>query len=786
MSGEASPTDSFDEEPAGADGAYRPVAERHVGCAACGAPVDPLRAGHVAIFDAEFRFFCDFYRCRQAYVGGEAIEPPPQVTPPPPSVTDPTLGAVLPPVRAAVASAPDEPVPDRLEVEDDDELVEPLPRPISTTISPNQSRPIDPADEVPVASSAERRDMGALLVGLALVAGLLTMALELAAATRLLALSRLVLVGVGAAALLGRALTEPSDPARPHWLVVVVTTIYAALIAGWTLFTGQPAGVGRAAFLAGTVLSVSAVNYWLVAYAARGVLAHRAWLGQRLDVAARRVVGEPTALAQKELVFDVRPGEHILVDDGETVAVDLEIVEGEAEVLPWPGETVPVRRAVGDVMVAGARVVEGSLRGKCLQAGDDRAFARPLAVGEARADANATLPLRMRRLSERWAPVLALVVGGLSAALGRDAVEVALVVVAVYAAFGNVAIGSLVGLAMARGIRLAMRRGILYASATSWDRCARVTAAIFCARGTLLRGEPDLVEVEVIAQRRGDTTRADDVLALAAGLLSGDRTPVALAVRRAAAERNLRPMAVRDLRPLASRGVAAIASSGESVCVGNRSLLIEKHVSVAVAEERLVELEGAGRSVLLVARGGRLLGILALQDGLRSGARAAVQHVLDARIEPILMSADTRETCAALGRALDIDHLRPEVLDDERAGAVERIRETGALVAVMGHSPFDDPALEAADAAVVLNAAGRDRSGHAVLLASDDPRAAALSLALAQRTRSTASAVALLLLVPAAFGALVVATGILPAEYAPLAQLVGSFVALGQLRGLDK
>ena len=438
------------------------------------------------------------------------------------------------------------------------------------------------------------------------------------------------------------------------------------------------------------------------------------------------------------------------------------------------------------MVVAGARVVEGSLRGRCLQAGDERAFARPLAVAEARADALAQLPLRMRRLSERWAPVLALLVGGLSAALGRDAVDVALVVVAVYAAFGNVAVGTLVGLAVARGTRLAMRRGILYASAALWDRCARVTGAIFCARGTLLRGEPDLVEVEVIAQRRGDATRADDVLALAAGLLSGDRTPVALAVRRAAAERNLRPMAVRDLRPLSSRGVTAIASSGETVCVGNRALLIERHVSVAVAEERIVELEAAGRSVLLVARGGRLLGVLALQDGLRSGARAAVQHVLDARIEPILMSADTRETCAALGRALDIDHLRPEVMDDERRAAVDRIRETGALVAVMGHSPFDDPALEAADAAVVLNAAGRDRGDHAVLLASDDPRAAALSLALAQRTRTSASAIALLLLVPAAFGALVVATGMLPPEYAPLAQLVGSFVALGQLRGLDK
>jgi P-type Cu+ transporter len=72
--------------------------------------------------------------------------------------------------------------------------------------------------------------------------------------------------------------------------------------------------------------------------------------------------------------------------------------------------------------------------------------------------------------------------------------------------------------------------------------------------------------------------------------------------------------------------------------------------------------------------------VIGLQDGLRAGARAAVQHVMDVGVEPILLSGDARDTCEALGRALDIDHLRPEVPPSERGDEVRRLRDGGAVV----------------------------------------------------------------------------------------------------------
>jgi P-type E1-E2 ATPase len=214
--------------------------------------------------------------------------------------------------------------------------------------------------------------------------------------------------------------------------------------------------------------------------------------------------------------------------------------------------------------------------------------------------------------------------------------------------------------------------------------------------------------------------------------------------------------------------------------------LLERQLSVAAAERMIHELESGGRTVVLVAEAGRLVGLCALQDGLRSGARAAVQHLLDVRIEPVLMSSDTRETCEALGRALDIDHLRAEVHDDQREQAVERIRGTGATVAVLGHTPHDDPALRAGDVAIALGAAGKGDDELAIGIVGDDVRDAALALALAQRWRRRALSLLAMTLGPAAFGSLVVTAALLSPEYAPLAQLLGAIAAVWQLTSDDE
>jgi len=353
---------------------------------------------------------------------------------------------------------------------------------------------------------------------------------------------------------------------------------------------------------------------------------------------------------------------------------------------------------------------------------------------------------------------------------------------AVHAALATAITATIASAHVARGLLLGQRRGITYKSADAWHRAGRVGVAMFSARGTLLLGEPELAELETMAPKLGD----GGVLALAAGAERNGEHPIARAITRAARTRGVRPDGVRNPNVVPGLGVTAVTSTGEELCVGNRSLMLEQRISIAGAEQRIGELEALGRTVVLVAVGARLVGMLGLQDGLRPGARAAVQHLLDVQVEPVLVSGDARETCEAIARSLDIDHIRPEVPPAERAAEVRRLIDAGVSVAVLGHAGTDDEALGAADVPVALAAAGSTPGDFAVALASDDVRDAALSLALAHRTRTEAKVAVALAVVPALFGSVAAAFGILPPAYAPIASLLGGAMAVAHSRALER
>ncbi|MCC6558697.1 MAG: HAD-IC family P-type ATPase [Polyangiaceae bacterium] len=810
-------------------------------CSGCGKLIDPLRAGQVAIFDLRFHYFCNA-RCRFAFLGEH---PPPELPPARPGRADAghladaaragadadrvRSGAARhdePAARAADLDAPildayppvslDGHLPEPPGAFDDRSLLEPIAK---TILDDAGGAALAPAHDEPQRhEAAEARDVGALLLVLAMVAGALAVALALAGQAPIVIGARIVLSAVSAGMLLGRAATAARDATDPHPAPLLAPVAFGLVAAVWALLGRDPALAAEAASLAGVIATGSALSAWLVESARRRVAAERAWIGSVLAIPGRRrppgawgqgadqdgaeprkpaaprllgegrgggLVGrgaEDAALpgADEEL-WDVRPGEEVQVEPGEIVPVDLTVTGGDVEVLPWIGATTPARRRAGDPVIAGATVVRGRLRGACTWAGGDRAVARVLIDPRRRADALAPIAQASRALTERWA-LAAAAIGALSAFVaGRNPVEIAMTAVAVLAALSTAVTAAIASVHVARGILLGLRRGIIYKSADAWDRAGRVTVSVFCARGTLLLGEPELAELEATGQK----LPPEGVLALAAGAERTEEHPVATAIVRAARARGARPDGVRNPNHFPGLGVTAVTSAGEELCVGSRALLLEQRISIAAAEGRIAELEALGRTVVLVAVGARLAGLLGLQDGLRPGARAAIQHLLDAQIEPVLMSGDARETCEAIGRSLDIDHIRPEVLPSERGAEVRRLIEAGMSVAVLGHAGADDAALGAADVSVALGAAGSTPGEFSVVLASDDVRDAALSLALAHRTRLEARVGLALSLIPALVGAGVIAVGVLPPAYAPIASLLGGIMAVVHARALD-
>ena len=335
-------------------------------------------------------------------------------------------------------------------------------------------------------------------------------------------------------------------------------------------------------------------------------------------------------------------------------------------------------------------------------------------------------------------------------------------------------------LAHARGHAAAQRRGIVYKDALAFDAAARADVAVVCSRGTILLGEPEIVAVEAMgANAREDRDR---VLAVAAGAELSSNHPFAAAVLREARARSVRPESVRSPLVHAGLGVTALAGNGDRVIVGSRAFLLQEKVSVAIADARTTELEAEGRSVLLVAVGGRLAGLLGLQDGLRPGARAAVQRLHDARIEPVLLSGEARETCETIARALDIEHVRPEILPSDRGTEVRALGDGGHVVAALGHPASDDGALGAADVSVAMQAAGAAPGEWAVALASDDVRDAALALTIPRASRERARTAVVVGALAQALGSLAIVFGVAPPAIVPVLGVLAAAAVVAVVR----
>ena len=738
-------------------------------CAGCGTPVDPLRAARVACFGERFKYFCSA-RCRQHYTPDARLTPLPLPDRRP-------LGSLRP--EHVVAARRDDvglearrQQAEALAAIDGDELDQL--RPVQTPSSALADPP--PAPEAVVASTPAA-ELGSLLLTIAALGGVLGILLALAGDLPLALHARLLLVSVATGALVAQTVMGVRDPVEMHPAALLGGPVAVLLTALVATLSGNEAAP-RAITLAGVVVVSVAGAVWLMQRARRVVDDERAEISHALECMANRVVGDEII---ETAAGDLRPGEEIVIGPGETVPVDCTVTAGSVELYPWFGARVSDVRGEGSSLVAGASVVDGRIRAVVGWAGLDRAWLRLTMDPRRRADLLAPLARLGRLTAERGAPFAAGLAALVTFASNFNLFTIAMVAAAAQTAVASIGLAQLGALHSVRTVLAALRRGIAFRSAEALDAAGRVSMTVFAARGTLLLGEPELANIEPIGSHE-----PAKVLALLAGAESGAAHPVATAVVRAARNRGVRPDGVRSPNLQPGLGVTAVASNGEQLVVGSRALMLKERISVARAEAKITELEAMGRTVLLVALGGRLIGVVGLQDGLRPGARAAVQHLLDVGVEPVLLSGDARETCEAIGRTLDVDHVRPEVLPPDRGDEVRRLADGGAMVAVVGRSPIDEVALGAADVSVALDSAGSSAAEWNVQLASDDVRDAALAVRLAHQCRREARLSLVLTGAPAAAGALAVAFGVVAPAFAPLAAFAGTVAALLRVRALQE
>jgi Cu2+-exporting ATPase len=464
------------------------------------------------------------------------------------------------------------------------------------------------------------------------------------------------------------------------------------------------------------------LGHWLEMKAigqAQGALAA---LAELLPDVAERV----TAPGETETVSlsDLRPGDVVLVRSGARVPADGIVVDGEAELdeSMVTGESRPVAKRVGDRVVAGTVTTDSAIRVRVEAVGDDTALAGiQRLVAEAQASRS-----RAQALADRAAAWLFYVAAGAGVVTfvvwmlvgnADDAVERTVTVLVIACPH---ALGLAIPLVIALSTALAARAGILVKDRLALERMREITAVLFDKTGTLTKGEHAVTG----AATAGDGFSDEDILALAGAAESDSEHPLARAIVAAARARGGPIPPASDFRSITGRGVEA-AVDGSLVAVGGPALLRERQLVLPDELDRLVATwKARGASVLYVARDGRVVGALSLEDEIRLESRQAVRELHERGVRVVMITGDAHEVADAVGRDVGVDEVIAQVLPEDKDEEVTRLQSRGLRVAMVGDGVNDAPALARADVGIAIGA-GTDVAieSAGVVLASSDPRA---------------------------------------------------------------
>lgn len=431
--------------------------------------------------------------------------------------------------------------------------------------------------------------------------------------------------------------------------------------------------------------------------------------------------GSLKTVAVEELV----PGDVIVVRPGEQVPIDGVIIKGTSSLTEASitGESVPVEKTVGDEVYAGTLNALGALEVRVTKPAGDTVLATIVRlVEEARTQQAPT-----QRVIDRIEQYYVLGVLGMTLlaavvpiALGADRSDAIYRAITLMVVASPCAVAMSVPVPVVAAIANGARSGVLFKGGVHIETLADVRTFAFDKTGTLTEGRPRLTDV-VPAQGADE----EAVLALAAAVESSSEHPLAAAVLDAARSAGIRIGEAEETRALPGRGmVARVAGTPEEVWVGNRRLFADMTGGaggeLAAAAEQL---EMQGKTVMFVGCGKRTLGVLAARDELRPGVAEMIAELRRQGVERIVMiSGDNRRVAQAIAGLAGIDEVYAELLPDEKAAIVARLRERDGLIAMVGDGVNDAPALATAAVGIAMGTTGTDvalETADVVLMTND-------------------------------------------------------------------
>jgi Cu+-exporting ATPase len=420
----------------------------------------------------------------------------------------------------------------------------------------------------------------------------------------------------------------------------------------------------------------------------------------------------------------VRAGDELLVRPGEKIPTDSIVLGGDSSVdeSMLTGESIPVAKHKDDPVIGATVNQTGMLRMRATKVDSETMLAEIIHLVEQAQGSKAPIQRLADTVAGTFVPtvlVLALLtftgwtvagyvfgfaaVATMGVAVAQPWIVALVAGIAVLVVACPCALGLATPTAIMVGTGQGAERGVLFKGGESLERLEKVNAVVLDKTGTLTRGKPELTDVVLAPEAPWSE---DEVLRLAASAERVSEHPLARAVVAGAESRGLSTAQAQIFTAIPGGGLEA-QIDGHALVLGTQALLAGRGVgaeSLRALAPALKALQEAGKTAILLAIDGVAVAALGVADTLKLGSREAVGQLQQQGIAVWMITGDNRRTAASIAAQAGIlaDHVLAEVLPDEKAAQVERLRARGKVVAFVGDGINDAPALAQADVGIAI------------------------------------------------------------------------------------
>jgi Cu+-exporting ATPase len=400
-------------------------------------------------------------------------------------------------------------------------------------------------------------------------------------------------------------------------------------------------------------------------------------------------------------IEDVIPGDVIIVRPGEKIPVDGKILEGNSSIdeSMLTGESLPVEKKAGDYVIGATINKFGTFRFEATKVGKDTALSQIIKMVEDAQGSKAPIQKIADQVSGIFVPVvvgIAVLTFLIWLLVTGDVTKAIVSAVAVLVIACPCSLGLATPTAIMVGTGKGAENGILIKGGEHLEMAYKLNAVVLDKTGTITKGQPEVTDIVVLGNQD-----KNEILRLAAMTEKSSEHPLGVAIYEHGKKEFGTVNDPERFEAIPGRGVMSVVDK-KVIYMGTRKLMQEQGIDMGNVESAISKLEDEGKTAMLMSVDNKLTALVAVADTLKESSKEAIEELKKIGIEVYMITGDNKRTANAIAKQVGIDNVLAEVLPENKAEEVEKLKAKGKIVAMVGDGINDAPALATADIGMAI------------------------------------------------------------------------------------